>query len=237
MTSQPVRSATPAVLDEPTLIDYLERNPDFFERHPNVLAHLRLPHSRGNATVSLVERQVEVLRERHAAIESQLREFVGVARANDQLADKIQRFTRRLLRARTLKQALAEIEASLREDFDAFNSRLVLLSADHALAAEIGERFMKLATKDEPALKTFESLFATGKPRCGQVRDTQRDYLFGPESAVGIGSVALVPLGDHGSLGLLAIGSASPDRFHPGMSTEFLGRMAELIADSLQRHN
>ena len=41
-----------------------------------------------------------------------------------------------------------------------------------------------------------------------------------------IGSVALVPLGDKGPLGLLALGSTDRDRFHPGMSTEFLARMA-----------
>ena len=64
-------------------------------------------------------------------------------------------------------------------------------------------------------MRTFEALLATGKPRCGQVRDTQRDFLFGPEAA-SIGSVALVPLGDTGSLGLLALGSAERERFHPG---------------------
>ena len=46
-------------------------------------------------------------------------------------------------------------------------------------------------------------------------------------------SLALVPLGEKGSLGLLALGSADKERFHPGMSTEFLARLAELITDSL----
>jgi uncharacterized protein YigA (DUF484 family) len=86
---------------------------------------------------------------------------------------------------------------------------------------------------DDPALKSFESLFASGKPRCGQVRDSQREFLFGTEAA-DIGSVALVPLGCSGSLGLLALGSADRDRFHPGMSTEFLARMADLIADAIE---
>jgi uncharacterized protein len=43
----------------------------------------------------------------------------------------------------------------------------------------------------------------------------------------------LVPLGEKGSIGLLALGSVDRDRFHPGMSTEFLARMADLIADAL----
>ena len=91
---------------------------------------------------------------------------------------------------------------------------------------------MRTVPADDPNLKSFESLFSSGKPRCGQARDSQREFLFGPEG-IEMASLALVPLGEKGSLGLLALGSADHDRFHPGMSTEFLARMAELIADSL----
>ena len=65
-------------------------------------------------------------------------------------------------------------------------------------------------------------------------QERQREFLFGTD-ANDIGSVALVPLGEKGALGLLALGSTERDRFHPGMSTEFLGRMADLIADAVAR--
>ena len=66
------------------------------------------------------------------------------------------------------------------------------------------------------------------------MRDSQRDFLFGAEAAA-IGSVALIPLTAMTPPGLLVLGSVDRDRFHPGMSVEFLSRMAELIADSLLR--
>ncbi len=91
---------------------------------------------------------------------------------------------------------------------------------------------MRIVSAEDANLKSFESLFASGKPRCGQVRDSQREFLFGTD-ANDMGSVALVPLGDKGSLGLLALGSTDRDRFHPGMSTEFLARMGDLVADVL----
>jgi uncharacterized protein len=47
--------------------------------------------------------------------------------------------------------------------------------------------------------------------------------------------VALIPLGGQVPAGLLALGSVDRDRFHPGMSTEFLWRMGELITDALAR--
>jgi hypothetical protein len=208
---------------------YLQHNPDFFERHQPLLARLRLPHARSGVTVSLVERQVEVLREKHSALEAKLAEFVRVARANDAIAEKLHRFTRRLLRTRSRADALIQVEASLREDFDSFNSVLLLIGAADVAP---GQRFLRTVGADDPVLKSFESLFANGKPRCGQVRDSQRELLFGSE-ANEIGSVALVPLGEKGTLGVLALGSTDRDRFHPGMSTEFLARMADLISDAL----
>ena len=234
----PARGASlaPAVpAEEAGIAEYLDRHPEFFERNLAVLAKLRLPHLRGGTTISLVERQVEVLRERQAASDERLQEFIRVARANDALADKIQQLSRRLLRATSMQATLVAIETGLREDFDAVNSRLVLPGFDAAGIEGVPDRFLRAVPKDEPALKSFETLFNGGKPRCGQVRDIQRDFLFGDEAAT-VGSVALVPLGDKGSLGLLAVGSADVDRFHPGMSTEFLARMGELIADSIQRY-
>jgi uncharacterized protein YigA (DUF484 family) len=215
--------------EEASIASYLQHNPDFFERHQAVLTRLRLPHVRGGSTVSLVERQIEVLREKHAALEQKLAEFVRVARANDALAEKLHRFTKRLLRAGTRANAVEKVEASLREDFDSFHSVLILVGEHPDLAPQ---RFVRTVKADDSNLKSFETLFASGKPRCGQVRDSQREFLFGAD-ANDMGSVALVPLGEKGSIGLLALGSTDRDRFHPGMSTEFLARMGDLVAEAL----
>jgi hypothetical protein len=216
--------------DEDAIAAYLQHNPDFFERHQALLLRLRIPHARGGSTISLVERQIEVLREKHAGLEDKLAELVSVARANDVIADKLHRFTRKLLRARSRPEAVALIEASLREDFDAFHGVLVLIGDHPELAPQ---RFVRSIASDDAGLKSFDTLFASGKPRCGQVRDTQREFLFG-QDANDIGSVALVPLGEkNGPLGVLALGSTDRDRFHPGMSTEFLARMADLISDAV----
>src|SRR5882724_7753087 len=230
MTTREARGvAAVETAEEETIAAYLQHNPDFFERHHAVLARLRLPHARGGSTISLVERQIEVLREKHAAVEAKLAEFVRVARANDALADKLHRFTRQLLRAGSREGVITTIESGLRVDFDAFHSVLVLVGAHPDVTPQ---RFVRVVRVDDPNLKSFETLFSNGKPRCGQARDSQREFLFGSD-ANDIGSVALVPLGDKGSIGLLALGSTDRDRFHPGMSTEFLARMADLIADAL----
>jgi uncharacterized protein len=232
MSTREARGIPAQQSEEETVAHYLQQNPEFFENHLPLLARLRLPHARGGSTISLVERQVEVLRERHASLEQKLADFVTVARANDAVAEKLHRFTRRLLRAQTRQSAIEQLEASLREDFDSFHSVLVLIGEQNA--ALLPQRFVRQLAADDANLKSFESLFTSGKPRCGQARDSQRDFLFAAD-APDIGSVALVPLGEHGSLGLLALGSTDRDRFHPGMSTDFLARLADLISDVLSR--
>jgi len=235
MTTSHARGVKQDVLNDSNVADYLQNFPDFFERNSQLLTKLRLPHVRDvAATVSLVERQVEVLRERNQSLERKLKELVDVARGNDVLADRIHRLSQRLIRARTLPESIRAIETSLREDFDAMNSVLVLFIEEaRALEPEMG-RFLRVATAADEEMKSFESLLTSGKPRCGQVRDAQRDYLFGGE-AVAIGSVALAPLGRSGALGILAIGASDAERFHPGMSTEFLLRIGELVTYALTR--
>ena len=235
MTTSHARGIKQDVLNDNSVSEYLLTFPDFFERNSQLLTKLRLPHVRDvAATVSLVERQVEVLRERNQSLERKLKELVDVARANDALADRIHRLCQRLIHTRTLAESISAIETSLREDFDAMNSVLVLFLEDARELEPAMGRFLRVAAASDEELRTFDSLLSSGKPRCGQVRDAQRDYLFGAES-VAIGSVALTPLGQKGALGILAIGASDAERFHPAMSTEFLSRIGELVTYALMR--
>src|SRR5512147_2610053 len=143
MTTQTARGVPAGQTDEERIERYLGLNPDFFERHQPLLARMRLPHMRTGSTVSLVERQVEVLRDQKSDADRRLAEFVAVARANDQLADRIHRFTRRLMRASGPAAALISIEASLREDFDAFHSVLLLTNPPASLRELELEPFLR----------------------------------------------------------------------------------------------
>lgn len=235
MTTSHARGVSMASLDEGSVAEYLQNCPDFFERNAALLTKLRLPHMRNEGTtVSLVERQIEVLRDRNLALERKLKELIDVARSNDALADRIHRLSQRLIQAQDFLQTVNAIEKSLREDFDAMHVVLVLFTAEARELEADAPLFLRADSADSPDMRSFESLLQSGKPRCGQIRDSQRDYLFGADT-VAIGSVALAPLGSKGSVGLLAIGASDAERFHPGMSTEFLSRVSDLVAFALTR--
>jgi uncharacterized protein YigA (DUF484 family) len=137
----------------------------------------------------------------------------------------------RLIVARDAAGAVEAIESALREEFEAGQSVLVL-TAGRAPQGLAESRFLRIVPAELPALRSFETLFGSGKPRCGQLRDSQREFLFGADAAE-VASVALVPLGSKGSLGLLACGSPDSQRFNPTMSTDFLAHIGELIAAAL----
>jgi hypothetical protein len=234
MSTQRKAEFTEEALSEAEVHSYLQRHPDFFERHASLLSALRLPHATG-AAVSLVERQVSVLRQKDLKLERKLKELLEVARVNDTLAGKIHKMALDLLEARDLRQTLESVESALRTAFGADHAVLVLFG-DPASFAEYGlGRFFRPMERNDPALQPFATFLGSSNPRCGQVRDAQRDFLFGQQTNE-VGSAALVPLGDKCQVGFLAIGSVDANHFHPGMSFDFLARLADLIAVALKRH-
>ena len=233
MSTQPEPEYIEEGVSEQTVADYLGRHTDFFERHKTLLARLELPHG-GSGSVSLVERQVAMLRQKELKLERQLKELIAVARDNDVLTAKIHELALQLLAAGDLPSCVAAIEEAMRQGFGADQSILVLFG-DASMFEDIDAgRFFRVVDREDVALTPFATFLKANGPRCGQVRDAQRDFLF-RDDAEEIGSVALVPLGDKAQLGFLAIGSVSADRFHPGMSIDFLARVGELVAGALQR--
>jgi uncharacterized protein YigA (DUF484 family) len=221
-------------LSEQSIHDFLAAHPDFFERHSTLLSSLNLPHASGGA-VSLVERQVSVLRQKELKLERQLKELIQVARENDVLASKIHELTLQLLAATDLHRTIAVIEEALRSGFGADQAVLVLFGEPDAFEDITIGRFFRVVQKGDAGLKPFTTFLNGSSARCGKIRDSQREFLF-QHDADEVGSAALVPLGDGADIGFLAVGSIDSDRFHPGMSIDFLTRLGDLVAGSLKRY-
>jgi uncharacterized protein YigA (DUF484 family) len=231
MSTLKQQKITDTGLTEDAIADYLRANPEFFERHASLLNNLRLPHDAGGAAVSLIERQVLVLRQKNLKLERKLKALLDVARSNDVLAARIHALANLMLAAPDQAGVVHVLEEQLRVTFNADESVLVVF-ADPAGGADAG-RFLRVIGRDAPAIAAFGTFLQSDAPRCGQVRDAQRDFLFGIGN-VEIGSVALVPLGNKSEIGFLAIGSRDSDHFHPGMSIDFLARLGELVSCALR---
>lgn len=221
-------------ITEEAVRNYLEEHQDFFEHNAALLDSLELPHAAGG-TVSLVERQVARLRHKELKMQRQLKELIDVARDNDVLSAKVHELTLQLLGARNLQACIDTVEEAMRNGFGADQSVLVHFGDPTQFDDIEAGRFFRVLPRDDAALKPFETFLESSSPRCGQARDSQRSFLF-HDDAEEVGSMALVPLGNKSEIGFLAIGSNDSNRFHPGMSIDFLTRVGDLVAGALQRY-
>jgi len=224
-----------AVLEESfsdaDIAEYLRQNPDFFDRHPSLLMDLKVAHEPGGAAISLVERQVMLLRQRSSKLERQLKDLVAVAKLNDALVERIHRLSVQLMAATGCAQRVEMLETCLREEFRAERAAVVLFSPLPE-SAHAGEGFLKIVDRSDAGLKPFASFLKSARPRCGLIRDRQKTFVF-EDNAGEISSAALVPLGSRAEIGFLVIGSRDPDYFNPGKGMDFLARLGELVSVAL----
>ena len=208
---------------------YLEDNPDYFLRYPQTLANLKLAHETDGKVVSLIERQVHVLRGQSQNFQQQLRELVNNARENDVLGERLHRFATAMVDSSSLDEGIDTAYDLLRQEFK-LDAVVILF-----LSRSPGER-PELVPQGDKRLNTLITQFTSGKPICGAKHDESlMGYLFG-ERATEIKSCALIPLGNKNPRGVLGLGTHDPHRFHSGMGTVYLSRLGELLTHSLVRH-
>jgi uncharacterized protein len=221
-----VNKAQQQETDEITAKDvetYLRRHPDFFHLHLELLETLKLPHPCGEA-VSLISRQIDLLRDRNRRLQVQLNDILQIARDNDALSRRIHQLTLSLLDATSLDDALAGLRWLLHDCFQADFVAVRLL--EPVIDCPIADLCLP---PDCPELKHFRHVLDAGKPECGEPLPEQSRSLFG-ESAAEVKSYALVPLQHAGLKGLLAIGSRNSSRFEAGMGHLFLTQMGDIVA-------
>lgn len=243
MTAQQHPEPSRQPIDDTQVADYLRRHSDFFDRHPDVLAEIELSHTVGKA-VSLIERQVQTLRQQNRKAKAQLEELIQIARENDRLSERMHRLTLALMDTHNLDEVYVALHDSLRGEFqvEAVTIRLfvdptVVNVDDHSDLMQ-----MVFVPMNDPRLGEFKTILGQNKPVCGPLRPEQIQYLFG-DGAEGIQSTALVPFGgdfcrgrDCPFLGMVAIGSQNPQRFVPNMGTLFLTHLGEIIGRAVRRH-
>lgn len=205
--------------------NFLRNNPEFFNEHPELLTQLQIPHPSGDA-VSLVERQMRLLREQNEKTRQKLDELIDVARANEELARRMHMLALTLMDANDPQEIFNTLADNLQKHFhaDCVAVRLFAEPAnvDKTQAAEfIGQ--------DAEGMTLFKSVVAAAQPVCGDLEQAQRRYLFGEEGDK-LASGVIIPLQGDGWDGIMAIGSYDAERFHPGLGVELLANLGEIVS-------
>ena len=221
---------TATLLDDATqarvVAAYLKRHPEFLSEYPELAAKLTMPREQGPVS-SLAVYQLNSLREKNAELERQLAELIAIAAENEKLMERVHTLTVALLRANTLEVTARSVVARLSADFHTEQVRLVLFGEQPQLPR--AEWLLQVIGPE--ALPEFTEFLQQNEPVAGRLSAEKQDRLFGAHAAE-IRSVAMMRLGD---AGILAIGSADPNRFQPGMGTLFLKMISATITAALAR--
>ena len=213
------------------LISLIRENTDILQRHPELLAVLDVPHDTGKA-VSLIERQVFVLREKNQAQETRLRELMDVARDNERLAQSRHGLALNLLSSRDLDDVVSMVLDVLSNELAADYAVVKLFSEDKQCIEQSAGLYVDI---DDDALTVFKTMLQHKNTVCGKATKEQKEFLF-TDAADRIKSAAIIPLVAGANLGLIGLGSNDIDRFNPSMGTDFLAQIGELISASLAVH-
>lgn len=207
---------------------FLRRNPAFLNEYPDVLEILQLHHRTG-AAASLIERQVAQLRNKNDELNRQLNRLVHVASENEQLMSRLHQLTLELMAIGDPTDFFRHLGTSLLDDFKADILRICLFDRDTAALAGGDVRWVD---DEDEQLEQFRPHLDRNHTVCGRLSESKLAFLFDGR-APWVQSTALVPLGERGRHGMMAIGSSDPARFYPGMGTLFLDLLADVIASSL----
>lgn len=199
---------------------FLMRHPDFFEDRKELLEALEIPHG-GAGSVSLVERQVTVLRERNIAMRSHLAELTHNAETSEAILEASQRMILAVLQSSNVTDLGATIEAGLTDFFGVEYASHVWLSC---AAESLGD----VVACETDRQTTIETLLRRQRAYCGVFRADEMSAMF-PGCATE-GSAAIAPLHINEALiGAIGVGSSDVHRYDSSVGTLFLEHLAQII--------
>ncbi len=214
---------------------YLSQHPDFFQQHTEILKHLSIPHAEDSRavgtgqTVSLIERQVQSLRDENKQLKHQLNKLIGNAQTNDALFDKARALVLQLISTRSLDPLKHIVEKAMHKDFGSDYCCLWFITdnqdgkPDTKALPQITEQIPRLTRK--------------GHVFCGVLKQTESEFLFA-DNADNVGSAAILPLYYGKELvAILAIANKDEGYYRNNMSTVLLEHIGQVMAQIIAQHS
>ncbi|MBF68616.1 MAG: hypothetical protein CMQ29_13080 [Gammaproteobacteria bacterium] len=224
-------SQTNSDLDAGAVEAWLRQHPEFFRSRSELLGALELSHVSGTGTVSLIERQVAVLREKDASHQEQLETLLRFAEANHAIYLRTQSLVLSVMEADDAGELFYNLERSFADDFGCNSYGLIVF---HKVPRQINH-YTSCVTLT--TAKAYVGAFLAQRSAVlGLPRPEEQDFLF--QHADGkVGSAAVLPIfkGDD-PIAVLALGTREPSSFDPNAGTVFIDFVAAVLAHTLPRY-
>lgn len=254
---QPETTELDIDLTDESVIAYLTGKPEFFVNNQDILARMRIPHDSGKA-VSLIEKQVSVLRGKCGHLENSLRDLIAVARENENLHQRLHTLIQDIITVPSLPEIVALTQSSLRENFNAEHVHIMLIAPAPKRAAKAktstagtkeGKKPARAAASklekiegamhvrhNDKRIRQFADVFKGGVTVCGMPSEEQLKAMIGKDYAH-VASAAMIPLHFERKLGLVMLTSRDESRFGMRKGVMFLNQMGDLLSRRIHSYD
>mgnify|MGYP001235287063 CR=1 FL=1 len=210
------------------IAEYLILNPDFFNENPQVLSSLEVVHETGSA-VSLIQKQVELLRSNYNSTTDKLMGLLTTAKNNEDIFFLTKKLILNLIDASNIEELTNHIELSFEEDFGATKSKLIYFSEP---SKELPKgRLRKLSE----ATELLSNILKSKKIFCGEIDKDLTNFIFNQK--VLFKEVALIPLRSNSIRGMISLGTDQVGKYSENKDTLFLDFIAEIASKLIDNYN
>lgn len=201
-------------LDSKDVELFLLDNIDFFESRESLLSEMKFKDSSSSAS-SLLERQINKLRDEQKDLMVLLTSFIQTAQLNEDLFNKSKKLTLSILEALDKNEIINTVQNDFKKSFNVNNCQL-----DFYSNSEI----------DDIEQKTGMS-FHKGAIHCGSFSSEKMEFLFEDSK---VESAAIAVLVSKTEIGLLKLGSYERTRYLGDEDTTFIEYIRDILEKKFQ---
>jgi len=205
------------------IIDYLKQNKDFFIHHPELLESLEV-RNRNGQIASLVNHQINVLKDRNQLLKSKLSELIANAQENEKIMSQVFNLTLQLCQISHIANVTKHFSRFVKHAFDSDLFKIILPQYEKL---ENSSTVLCVENEDEFSA-LFNDFIKNNTPICGRLQKQKLEYIFAAK-ADKIGSSILLPIGPHAEKGILVFASYEENKFNSDMSTDLLSKLTMIL--------
>ncbi len=220
-------------MKEKEVINFLKDHPNFFHKHLDLLKELNVPHPfDSNKVVSLLERQVHLLRTSTAEYKQQFQCLIQIARDNETIVQRSKKIVLAGTDCANLDDFAIMFDDVMRNDFD-IKHYSILLFSDNPLDTNIPVYSLS------KTMSALGLLLANADRYHAKLSNAEIQYLF-PDGVSVAKAFAVFPLlyryqGSEHYLGVFALASDDEYHFSRNKKRLSLDYFSELLSSILIR--
>lgn len=227
--SQPMMTSTTptpaAPVTEADVVAWLRKNPDFLQKHPDILEHLNPPKENlGRGVADFQHYMVQRLKKDKESVLETTRDLIEVSRLNMTSVGRIQEATLKLLEARNFIEFVQAITMDLAAILDVDVAVLVIETQDQNQLAGMTAAGIKVVPSGSI------SQWMAGNSVVLQSDIHGADHIYGGAARlVRSQAVLRVDISMQTPPAVLCFGSRDPEMFRDGQGTELVGFLARVV--------